>query len=122
MKYFKILLLVITFSSVSNAYDLYRGKCIENYWWSGSNFYYYHKYKDTKNSSLINEPLADFDLTQLDTNHVYTIDYYSCKRDVSYFGLSITQFNFLLAFIGIIFGGVFMFFTVQAFTTVGGKR
>lgn len=37
-------------------------------------------------------------------------------------GLSNEGFNFLLALEGLLFGFVFMFFTVDAFSKVGGKR
>jgi len=37
-------------------------------------------------------------------------------------GMDSKQFNFLLCLIGVIIGAVFMFFTINAFVNVGGKK
>jgi len=37
-------------------------------------------------------------------------------------GMDSKQFNFLLGLIGVIIGAVFMFFTINAFVNVGGKK
>lgn len=46
-----------------------------------------------------------------------------CRPNASYIlGMQETEYNFLLGLIGLIFGAVFMFFIIQIFTTVGGRR
>ena len=120
MKYFKILLLVITFSSVSNASMLYGAKniCIE--------YYYIAWHQVVYMESGWNDLQANADLGTVSTiqpNYIFDVNTRECRPDLStYMGVNPLQFNFLLGLIGIIFGAVFMFFTVDAFIKVGGKR
>lgn len=121
MKNLKILLLIMTFSSLSQASFMYDqiDRCIEDWYSENGTFYYYRS--DTPNT-----------LRSLTTNKThsrilsgYEYDSVTDRCQPTWArknGLSEESFNFLLGVIGIIFGGVFMFFTTKLFVIVGGRR
>ncbi|WP_455755930.1 hypothetical protein [Sulfurimonas sp.] len=120
MKYFKILLLLISFSSVSNAsyYLPTRDICIEDFYAKGARFYYLHSKTNqwyyTNDHDHVHKLIPSF-----------TYDAVTDKCTPPSFlmlGMDIKDFNFLLGLIGVIIGGIFMFFTTQLFMGVGGKR
>lgn len=120
MKYLKILLLLMTFSSVSNADYLLDSKniCILDFYTKGNKFYYL-KSKDEQWYSTTTKNYGSSVLI----GYSYWNDVDECHpKDWLILGMDVKDFNFLMALIGVIFGGIFMFFTVEAFTKVGGKR
>ena len=120
MKLLKILLLLISFLSVSHA-SFYSGKkdyCIEDYYFQDGKFYYLKSRTGEWNSDT-----ANGSGNKIVKNYIYNADDDTCRPDISkYYGMTEEQFNFLLALCGLIFGGVFLFFTVDAFVKVGGKK
>lgn len=120
MKYFKILLLLITFSITSNAsmlFDKNTPVCIEDYYIKDSRIYY--QSSDTLNWSSTSE---DHTGGMVQIGYVYDSVNDICKPDIHLIlGMDVKDFNFLLGLVGVILGGIFMFFTIQSFTQVGGK-
>ena len=120
MKYFKIILLLISFQSISSA-SMYLDKknvCIEDYYTKLGRFYYLKSRTNRWNSTTT----KNYSATIL-PNYIYDANTSECRPDLStYYGVNPLQFNFLLGLIGVIFGAVFMFFTINAFVTVGGKK
>jgi len=121
MKLFQILFLLITFQSVSfSSYLLDKNTpiCIEDFYYKSSRIYF-QKSSNLKWSSTSEDHTSD----HLRIGYVYDSTNKICKPDVNLIlGMDIKDFNFLLGLIGVIFGSVFMFFTIQAFITVGGKK
>ena len=121
MKYFKILLLIISFSSISNASFLHDhiDRCIEDWYSKNGTFYYYRS--DSPNT--LRSYTTNKTHVRILSGYEYEASTEKCKPNWALKnGLTNEQFNFLLAFIGIIFGGVFMYFTTLLFINVGGKR
>ncbi|MDD2790039.1 MAG: hypothetical protein PHU40_05165 [Sulfurimonas sp.] len=120
MKFFKILLLLITFQSVSSASYLLDANsyCIEDYYSRLGSFYYLRSDNNTWYATT-----TDKYAQTVIPNYTFSSSDNSCRPDFSTkLGMTIEQFNFLLGLIGVIFGGVFMYFSIQAFMAVGGKR
>ncbi len=130
MKLFHILLLLIAFQSVSCATieknmilreDMNR--CIYNDYYyditsSGKKFHY--RYAGNTNFTSTTSTKKQ---RYLHIGFVYDTDTKVCKPDDwLVLGMDIKDFNFLLGLIGVIIGGIFMFFTVKIFMIVGGKR
>lgn len=120
MKNLKILLLLISFLSVSNA-SMYSGKndfCIEDYYFKNGKFYYLKSRTGNWNSITSNGGG-----NKIVYDYIYDSEDDTCRpAGVNNLGLLPTQFNFLLALCGLIFGAVFLFFTVDAFVRVGGRK
>lgn len=120
MKYFKIIFLLILFSSALNAsfYLGQRNYCIDDFYSKDGNFYYLK----TSNSTWY-YTTEKIDVNQIIPSFVYDTNSLTCNPPAFLIlGMDIKDFNFLLGLIGLIFGGVFMFFTTQAFMFVGGRR
>ena len=121
MKYLKILLLIISFSSVSNASFMLDqvDRCIEDWYSENGTFYYYRS--DSPNT--LRTYTTNKTHWRILSGYEYDITTDRCQPTwAKKNGLNNEQFNFLLALIGIIFGSIFMFFSTQAFTNVGGKK
>lgn len=117
MKYLISLLLTINFLNASMLLDSYSA-CIEDYY-AKNNVAYVQLSKDLSWYALTD----DNHFHTILNNYRYDADTGKCEPDISLkMGLTTTEFNFLLGLIGVIFGGVFMFFTIQAFINVGGRR
>lgn len=121
MKLLKILLIIITFSSVSNASYMYDqiDRCIEDFYSQNGTFYYYRSDTPTTLRTLTTNKTHGRILSGYEYDSLTQKCEYGFARKN---GLTHEQYNFLLALVGIIFGGTFMFFSVNAFVTVGGKR
>jgi hypothetical protein len=122
MKNLLIILSLLLFISISNlSASMYSGKddfCIEDYYFKNGTFYYLKSRTGNWNSNTAN---GGGNKIEYDFN--YDADNDVCSPvGVNSLGLKPTEYNFLLALCGLIFGAVFMFFTVQAFTNVGGKK
>lgn len=118
MKYLTIILISISFLNASYLFDKDTPVCIEDYYYKNGRVYF--QSSDTmKYSSTSENNIAGF----IHSGYEYDSDNDMCvPLGLNEFGLTVEQFNFLLALIGLIFGAVFMFFTIQAFTSVGGKK
>ncbi|MCX6077030.1 MAG: hypothetical protein NTW78_09140 [Campylobacterales bacterium] len=120
MKYFKSLFLVIIFSNVLNASMLYDAQsiCIENFYTSAGRLYY----QQSSNLQWVSTT-TDKTVQNILPNYIYQSSDNTCRPNLSYIlGMDIKDFNFLLGLIGVIIGGIFMFFTIDAFIKVGGKK
>ena len=122
----KILFSLLLLSSFLNADILhnvsmlsYKNKCIYNdYYTKNGRFYYHYVSSDRKYSTTSKKYLPSvISSYQFDTNTSI------CSPEAwRILGMNIEDFNFLNALIGLLFGFVFMIFTIYLFVTVGGKR
>ncbi|MFA6139020.1 MAG: hypothetical protein WC667_13180 [Sulfurimonas sp.] len=119
MKYFKSLFFVIAFSNILNADFLIPEKntCVSEYYFQADKMYY--RRSDTH--------ILYFTTNLYSVNIKDGYDYNSTTdmcipHSVVILGMDYKDFNFLLGLIGVIIGGVFMFFTIDAFIKVGGKK
>jgi hypothetical protein len=132
MKYFKILLLIITFSNVLNAEILRNmvlredvNRCIYNDYYykydadaAKNKFYYRYAGKTTFNSTGTNKKQR-----YLYDGFVFDTETRECRPDdYLVLGMSLKDFNFLLGLMGVFFGFAFMFFSIELFIKVGGKK
>lgn len=117
MKYLISLLLSINFLNASMFYSA-KNICIEDYYSLYTTFYYKQSSNDTWYvTSSTNQVQTIF------PNFIHDVATQKCIPNTSYLlGLESTQYYFLLALIGVILGGVFLFFTTNIFINVGGKR
>jgi len=131
MRNFKILLLLIAFSSISSAEIIHNMVLVDNkniciY----SDYYYIYNKKSKKNIfnfRATNNKRYSIKYTRNQNNlfsgFVYDTKTRICKPDSwLIMGMDSKDFNFLLGLMGVFFGFSFMFFTIQTFITVGGKR
>lgn len=126
MKYFQILFFLITFQSITSAeiikglvLDTHYTRCIYNDFYLENDRYYSHIVEDNTWYSTSSDNRMEY----LEYGYVYDTDLNKCYPDTwLILGMSIKDFNFLLGLIGVIIGGIFMFFTIQAFINVGGKK
>ena len=117
MKYLISLLLSINFLNASmllgaNSY------CIENFYTKSGSFYYLRT-----DTNLWYTTTTDTWTATVIPNYIFDSVTQQCNPNLSYIlGMDIKDFNFLLGLIGVIIGGVFLFFTTNIFMNVGGKR
>jgi len=122
----KILFSLLLLSSFLNADILhnvsmlsYKNKCIyNNYYNKGGRFYYQfvdnNRSYSTSSKKYLPSVISSY---KFDTNTSI------CSPEPwRILGMNIEDFNFLNALIGLLFGFVFMIFTIYLFVTVGGKR
>ena len=127
MKLFQILLLIIAFQSVSSA-SIERNmflrddmnRCIySDFYYSSDKKFHYRYAGNTNFTSTTYKKKIQY----IHQGYIYDTDTQVCKPDDwLVLGMDIKDFNFLLGLIGVIVGGIFMFFTVKIFMIVGGKR
>ena len=108
----------INFLNASMILDKNSPVCIENFYYKNA-YIYYQRSSNLSWYSTSEDHTSD----HIKYNFVYDSDNDTCSpAGVNSLGLLPTQFNFLLALCGLIFGAVFLFFTVDAFVKVGGKK
>ena len=130
--YFKMLLLLILFSSISQA-DIIRNmvfrenvnRCIYNDYYykydsdAGKHKFYYRYAGKTSFNSTTNTRNQRY----LYDGFIYDTDTKECMPDdYLVLGMDLKDFNFLLGLMGVFFGFVFMLFTIELFMRVGGKK
>jgi len=118
MKYLLTLLFTINLLNASFLLDKNYPLCIEDYYYKSGSIHY------LRSSDLTWRSTAE-DHTLQRVHNAYSYDALTGQCNpigLNEFGLTVEQFNFLLALTGLIFGAVFMFFTVDLFTKVGGKK
>lgn len=92
--------------------------CIEDFYVQSRDFYYL---RSDNNTWYVTDSYTY--ASSIKPNYKYDSATQRCNPNLSYIlGMEETDFNFLLGLMGVIFGGVFMFFTIGAFVSVGGKR
>lgn len=92
--------------------------CIEDFYIKDGSFYY----QRSDNSTWYTSTNTNYASSVL-SNFIYDVDTQKCNPNKAYIlGMQETEYNFLLGLVGVIFGGVFMFFMTQIFINVGGKR
>ena len=131
MKYFKILLFILTFSSVSNAQTIRNmvfkedsNQCIYNDYYyipnggNGGRFYY-----RVAGSTIFINNTTTKRFMYLHDGFMFDDVTLECRPDnYLVLGMDLKDFNFLLGLIGVLFGFAFLWFTIDAFIRVGGKR
>lgn len=95
------------------------GYCIEDFYIKKGSFYYLRS--DNQNWVKVQDDTTY--ITTIIPNFIYDSSTKRCNPNHSYIlGMQPTEYNFLLGFIGLVFGAVFMFFTTQIFINVGGRK
>lgn len=119
MKYLISLLLSINFLNASMLLDS-KNICIDDFYYTSNQFYYL----DTKLQTWFYFDSSNLNLSKsIIPNFIYDSVSDKCSPNPAFIlGMLETEYNFLLGFIGLILGAVFMFFITQIFTMVGGKR
>jgi len=122
----KILFSLLLLSSFLNADIIhnvsmlsYKNKCIYNdYYTKRGRFYYHYVYSDRKYSTTSKKYLPSIiDGYQFDNNTSV------CSPESwLILGMNVKDWHFLEALTGLLFGFVFMIFTIYIFTQVGTKR
>lgn len=112
-----LLLLFFNLSPASMFFDSYN-VCIEDFETRGNTFYVKlsldGNYYTVSGTDHVKNIIPGFE---------YDPDNNICAPSAHLIlGMDATDFNFILGLIGLIFGYVFMFFSIQMFTIVGGKR
>jgi len=109
---------LLSFSSPASMLLGANSYCIEDFYIKTGSFYYLRSDNNTWYSTT-----NDTWSATVKPNYIYDSSTKQCNPNMSYIlGMQETEFNFLLGFMGLIFGAVFMFFTTQIFISVGGKR
>ena len=119
MKYFKVLSVLIFLNVSAFAYPAYllsdRNYCADEYYYSFNKLYFLKSNNQTWYSvTSLGEQIID--------GYDFDSNTSTCRPASLIYGMEATQFYFLLGLIGVIFGAVFMFFTINTFVNVGGKR
>ena len=117
----KILFLFLLLSSLLNAsylYDKNYPLCIEDFYVKGGSLYYLRS-SDNVWSSTSEDNTVGFIYSGYD----WDIDNSACvPTNWLILGMSVEDFYFLLALTGLLFGFVFMFFSIYIFINVGGRK
>lgn len=117
MKYLISLILSINFLNASMLLDS-KNICIDDFYSISGSFYYL----DSASQTWI-AISTDNQVQTIFPNFIFDSATGQCKPNSAYIlGMQETEYNFLLGIVGVILGAVFMFFTTQIFTTVGGRR
>ena len=122
----KILFSLLLLSSFLNA-DIvhnvsmlsYKNKCIYNNYYNKDGEFYYEYVDNNKSYSTTSKRYLPsvLDGYKFDTNTSV------CSPEAwRVLGMTIEDYHFLNALVGLLFGFVFMIFTIYLFMTVGGKR
>jgi len=119
---FFFLLLSFSFADIISNVSLLsnKNKCIFNdYYYKDGRFYYRYLTSPNTWRSTSSVKYANY----IFSGYKYDTDLKKCyPDDYLILGLDIKQFRFLEALTGLLFGFVFMFFSIYIFTIVGGKR
>ncbi len=117
----KILLLLLLLSNFLNAsmlLDKNTPVCIEDYYIKNGSLYYLKSENNNWVSTDTNK-LVQY----IYYGYSYNSDNGKCEpQQYNILGISPMQWNFLTALTGLLFGFVFMFFTIELFTKVGARR
>lgn len=117
MKYLISLFLTLTFLNASMLHDGI-DYCIEDFYSKNGSFYYLRSDNNTWYSTT-----TDNQVVKIIPNFTFNSSTNECHPNASFIlGMQETEYNFLLGLVGLIFGAVFMFFTIQIFSTVGGRK
>lgn len=120
MKNLKILIILLFLSISLNASMLLDSqyRCIESFYIKNGSFYYLRSDNNTWYSTTTKNYT-----NSVKPNFIYDVSTQQCNPNLSYIlGMQETEYNFLLGIVGLIFGAVFMFFVVQNFIYVGGRK
>lgn len=118
MKYLLILLFNISLLNGSYLLDKNYPLCIEDYYYKGGSMFYLRSsdntWYSTSEDHISRFVYSDYTFDSLSGNCI--------PSAIKIMGIDSSLFNFLLALCGLIFGAVFLFFTVDAFVKVGSKK
>ncbi|MBE0515514.1 hypothetical protein [Sulfurimonas sp.] len=119
MKYLISLLFTINFLNASMLLDS-KNICIDDFYYTTNQF----NYLDSKTQTWFYFDSTNINLSKsIIPNFIYDIASDKCSPNSAFIlGMQETEYNFLLGIVGLILGAVFMFFTIQIFITVGGRR
>ena len=121
------ILLLLSFFSLSSSADIIKNvsmldkknKCIYNDYYNSGGKFYYHYVSNDKTYSTSSKNY---------TNTIVTGYEYDTESNKCYpapwliLGMNVTDFNFLMALIGVLFGFVFMASTIYLFLNVGREK
>jgi len=120
MKYLKILMLLVFLNISASAaflYDKDTPVCIDDFYQKSSRIYFLKSSNGKWSSTTENNTIKD-----IHPGFKYDSNTSKCLPDKwLIFGMSVTDYYFILALIGVLVGFVFMFFMVYIFIIVGGK-
>ena len=122
-KYLFFILILSSFLNADIVHNVsmlsYKNKCIYNNYYNKDGKFYYEYVDNNKSYSTTSKRYLPsvVDGYKFDTNTSV------CSPEAwRVLGMTIEDFNFLNALVGLLFGFVFMIFTIYLFVTVGGKR
>jgi len=123
----KIIFLLLLLSSFISADIIHnvsyldaKNRCINNNYYTINQRFYYQYSKDT--STFHSSTSKNYSNTIIN-GYVYDTDSEKCYPDAwRVLGMSIEDFHFLNALIGLFFGLIFMIITIYLFMTVGSKK
>jgi len=122
-KYLFFILILSSFLNADIVHNVsmlsYKNKCIYNNYYNKDGKFYYEYVDNNKSYSTTSKRYLPsvLDGYKFDTNTSV------CSPEAwRVLGMTIEDFNFLNALVGLLFGFVFMIFTIYLFVTVGGKR
>lgn len=120
MKYLKVLMILVFLNVSAFAsflYDKDTPVCIEDFYQEGARIYFLNSDTGNWGSTTENNTIKD-----IHPGFTYDANLDRCVPDQwLIFGMSVTDYYFILALIGVLVGFVFMFFMVYIFVIVGGK-
>ena len=117
-KFIFIILLFESLLSASFLLDKSYPLCIEDFYVKSGSLYYLRSSDDTWASTT-----SDKLVKEIHVGYEWDTDNEICKpKSWLILGMDVKDWHFLEALIGLLFGFVFMFFSIYLFVTVGGKR
>jgi len=117
----KIILTLLLLSNFLNAaylYDKDSPLCIDDFYVKASKVYFLKSKTGNWSSTTENNTIKE-----IHPGYIYDADNNLCKPDKwLILGMDVKDYNYLMALIGAFIGFIFMFFTIELFMSVGGKK
>jgi len=122
-KYLFFILLLSSFLRADIVHNVsmlsYKNKCIYNNYYNKDGKFYYEFVDNNKSYSTTSKRY----LPTLINGYKFDTNTSICSPEAwRVLGMTIEDYHFLNALVGLLFGFVFMIFTIYLFMTVGGKR
>jgi len=120
-KFLHVILLLsslLTYLNASFLFDKNYPICIEDYYIKGGKLYYLRSASDAW-SSTKEDNVAGF----IYAGYEWDADNGICKpKEWLILGMDVKDWNFLLGLVGLLIGVLIMYYTIELFMKVGGKR
>jgi len=112
------ILLLSSFLDASFLLDKNTPVCIENFYYKKSRLYY-----ELSSTGKWSSTTEDHQASNIHFGYEYDKQTKQCNpKEWLILGMDVKDFNFLMGLIGLLFGFVSMFFLIELFMRVGGKR